>query len=113
MHYEEQAGKIRRYVWHWHSYERVAAMYLNVLAERGSSELRDKIRQAVHTPPDGAKVPAMRPTDDLPWLSPAENHPNPVVTPEGEPTVVPRGRPVRRQHPPPKRYQHPEPVTTR
>jgi len=115
--YEQAAEKMRRYVWHWHSYERVSAMYLNVLAERGKPELQEKIRQAIHTPSDGATVPAMRPGDDYPWLKAPEDPPLPlpgkITTPQGEPVHVPRGEPVHTPAPEPKRYQVPEPMVTR
>lgn len=67
--YDAAAAKIHRYVMHWHSYECVAAMYLNVLAER-APELRSKILRAMGTESDGNAVPAMRAGDDYAWLRP-------------------------------------------
>jgi hypothetical protein len=102
--YSDEAARVTAYVWRWHSYEKVAALFLNALHARTENrELKEKIERASHTAFEPNDVRPMRPGDDYPWLKDdsvvtcdrdyrGRRDPNiPTITvPAGEPIRVPK-----------------------
>jgi hypothetical protein len=113
--YIEESQRVHEYVRTWHSYERVAAMFLNAVYQRTRQErIKQHIALASRTPRDPAVGVPMRPDDDLPWLKQeGGNTVSKITHPVGEPIVVPGRRLYVPQPKPVITPQHEEPYVGR